>query len=109
MKSITRIRLNIFFGVILAAAFVLGLSTIDSAQNFENNIQLASPVGDFAPKVGDNIERSPAMETALSEEQNLVDGNISIFTSVGFMNVVTPFVIALGAGVFVFTIVKRKI
>ncbi len=109
MKSVTRIKLNVIVGIILATVFVLGLSTIDSAQNFENNIQLTSPIEDAAPKFGDSNERAPEMEIALSEKQFSVNQNISTFTSDNIMNFGAPFVIAFGAGVFAFTIVKRKI
>lgn len=109
MRSINKIMLNTIFGVIFASAFVLGLSTLDSEQNIESNIQAAAPIEDALPKFGENIERSSQMESALSEEQKLVNEETTFFTSGDFMNTGSTFVIALGAGIFVFSIVKRKI
>lgn len=103
-----KIMINTFFGVIFASALVLGLSTLESEQNFESDIQ-AAPIEEALPKFDDNIGRSPQMEISISEEQVLVNEETTLFTSHDIVNTGSTFVIALGAGVFVFSIVKRKI
>ncbi|MFC1755315.1 hypothetical protein ACFL96_18320, partial [Thermoproteota archaeon] len=92
MRSVNKIILNSIFGVIFATAFVLGLSTIDSEQNIESNIQAAAPIENSLPRFGEDIERSPQMEIALSEDQDMVKDDKALFTSANFMNTGATFV-----------------
>ena len=133
MSSNNKILLNTFLGVVLAVVLVLGLAAMNANIQSKSNIQLTtstegpSPkfndsfVGsspamkttsteDQTPKINDtNSVRSPTIKVTSTEEQVLGVDNVSVSNTTNLLEAGIPFVIALLAGVIVFTIVRRKL
>ena len=109
MSGNRRIFLNTILGVILAASLVTGLSSLNSFTQPQNNLQVTPSNEDQELKAGAADERLPVMEGPQVEDQTLKAEKGSVVVAQDPMNVGTPFIIALIAGLTAFTLVRRKI